>query len=107
MANFLDTIRTVFMLSGTQAFPAHIARTNLYGVTTYTPPSDGYIGFYTTGSADVFQMANNSIIVRAFGATPSGAVGLSNTIPVIKGEAVTISGTGISELWFIPSAGSQ
>ena len=116
MANFLNTLRawgeSLFTSKkawiGSQAFPAKIARIDLsLGSSVYTPASDGYIGVYTTAIADIYQSINGRIAVRMQLRINDGGNGVSSVIPVVKGEEVSIAGRDISELWFIPSAGSQ
>ena len=91
----------------TQAFPATVSRTNLaVGIPQYLPPSDGFIGVYTNDVADVYQLIENTISTRIVVESKSG-ISVGSTVPVVKGAIVNISGSGLQELWFIPTAGSQ
>ena len=90
-----------------QAFPATVSRTNLaVGIPQYLPPSDGFIGVYTNDVADVYQIIEETISTRITVQSQSG-VSIGSTVPVVKGGVVNISGSGIKELWFIPTAGSR
>ena len=116
MANFLNTFKACiesFFTSkkgwiGSQAFPAKIVRIDLSTETgTYTPPSDGYIGVFTYRVADIYQAINGKIAVRMQLRIKEENNGVSSVIPVVKGEVVWVAGNQITELWFMPSAGSQ
>ena len=90
-----------------QAFPATVSRTNIpLGTPQYLPPSDGFIGVYTNDVADVYQLIENTISTRIVVESKSG-ISVGSTVPVVKGAIVNISGSGLQELWFIPTAGSQ
>ena len=114
MANFLDSLRTLFKLSGSQAFPTNenrIALTNSQTSGSYTAASDGYFGFYNNNpSTSVFDMYSTAETNRGRITSFQYSSGNSSsaTIPVKKGNVVKwLSNTAITEMWFVPSTGSQ
>ena len=114
MANFLDSIRTLFKLSGSQAFPTNESRivlTNSQTRDSYIAPSDGYFGFYNDNPSTIlFDMYSTAKIsagrITSFQYSSGNCA--SGTIPVKKGDVVEwLSNTTITEMWFVPSTGSQ
>ena len=97
---------------GSQAFSADIARTNLSLVISgsFVPPSDGLFGFNSNvHTFDVYCYNGKSITSRSqiSMAQTNHFLG-SMVIPVTKGHTVNYSFSAVpTEIWFIPTAGSQ
>ncbi len=113
MSNFLDYIRTIFKLSGSQAFPTNKERITLTNSETsglYTAPYDGYFGIYNNTNASFCDIYSTSPggIGRKTSFRYSAVTTASGTIPVRKGDVVHwLSNVAITEMWFIPSASSD
>ena len=115
MANFLDSLRTIFKLSGSQAFPTNenrIVLTNSEKSGYYTAPCDGYFGVYNNNSnivfCDLYSTITETLGGRITSFNYSSGSTASGTIPVKKGNIVRWqSDTAITEMWFVPSIGSD
>ena len=123
-ANFLDSLRawgeSLFTAKkswiSAQAFPSDGSRIVIANETSgiYTAPADGYFGFSANNirTVDIYvQNLNGSgdIYSRFTLSMPSGVSYTgSAVIPVSKGSRLIFSlDQNPSELWFIPTAGSQ
>ncbi len=115
MSNFLDSLRALFKLSGSQAFPTNenrIVIPNSQTSGSYTAPSDGYFCVYSsntgTGYCDVCSQISETLAWRITSFCYSLGIAGSGTIPVKKGNIVKWqSDVAINEIWFVPSTGSQ
>lgn len=118
MANFLDSLRawgeSLFTAKrswiSAQAFPKTVQRTDLdISTRSFIPPSDGFIGIYSNDRVDAYQNIESKISTRICisARQNENAWACSGTIPVKKGGTVSFSGYDITELWFIPTEGSQ
>ena len=123
MDNFLNTLRdwgeSLFNGKGAwasaQAFPEKQTRI----IINYTPegsyicPYDGYVGFYTTNSTFVdiysYQILSQGIQTRwHFNSNPTQFSSAGGTICAKKGATIKWNfSSPPTELWFIPSTGSQ
>ena len=97
---------------GSQAFSADIARTGLsLSISgSFVTPSDGLFGFNANvHTFDVYCYNGKSITSRSqIVMAQANSFLVSMVIPVTKGHTVTYSFNAVpTELWFIPTAGSQ
>lgn len=96
-----------------QAHYANITKTSITASASgsFTAPSDGLFGIYTLNNRefDVYASNSHGIVSRSsFGLGDNSVFAKCSTIAVSKGSTVTWAmANSPSEIWFIPSAGSQ
>lgn len=116
MANFLDSLRTLFKLSGTQALPSGsvvsigVPTTDVYF--EYTAPSDGYIvaRIQNATNCRTVQIETNTVPGVWVCNDEISSAYWGAYIPVRKGQVtrtlVRYDAPGISQMLFVPTVGA-
>ena len=115
MANFLDSLRTLFKMSGTQALPSGsqivVTLSQESGNQYYTAPRDGWLRVSLSNGGYYLNIQRNDIAV-GFATTCYGKDRyLVQSIPMRKGDVAMVGGdtqsVGSFGATFTPTVGSQ